>query len=56
MPPELLKAHQALDKAVIKAYGFASKDFTETNCVARLMERYQALNPGHAGAAKMDVA
>ncbi|MDR3055395.1 MAG: N-6 DNA methylase [Zoogloeaceae bacterium] len=43
MPPELLQAHQALDKAVLKTYGFSSKEFTEANCVARLMERYQAL-------------
>jgi type I restriction-modification system DNA methylase subunit len=43
MPSELLKAHQVLDKAVMQAYGFSSKEFTEANCVARLMERYQAL-------------
>jgi len=42
MPPELLKAHRELDRAVMKLYGF-SKDATEANIVAALMERYQAL-------------
>jgi hypothetical protein len=42
MPPELLKAHQALDRAVMKLYGF-SRDTTEASMVAALMERYQAL-------------
>jgi hypothetical protein len=42
MPPELLKAHRALDTAVIKLYGFpVKKDFTEAHCVAALMEMYQ---------------
>ncbi len=43
MPPELLKAHQQLDRAVMKLYGFSVKDTTEASCVAALMERYQAL-------------
>ena len=43
MPPELLKTHQALDRAVMKLYGFSAKDTTEATCVAALMERYQAL-------------
>ncbi|MCL1909263.1 MAG: hypothetical protein FWG12_07880, partial [Holophagaceae bacterium] len=42
MPPELRKAHNALDKAVMKLYGFG-KDMTEPEIVAELMERYQAL-------------
>jgi len=42
MPPELLKAHQSLDRAVMKLYGF-SKDTVETEIVAVLMERYQKL-------------
>jgi len=42
MPPELSKAHNALDKAVMKLYGF-DKEITEADIVARLMERYQAL-------------
>jgi len=42
MPPELLKAHNALDKAVMKLYGF-NKDMSEAEIVAELMERYQAL-------------
>ena len=44
MPPELLKAHKALDKAVWVLYGFSSKVITsEAACVAALMERYQKL-------------
>jgi hypothetical protein len=43
MPPELLKAHQQLDKLVMKAYGFPVKGFSEADCVARLMEMYQEL-------------
>ena len=42
MPPELRKAHQANDFAVMAAYGFNRK-ITESECVAELMERYQAL-------------
>ncbi|MCF0201229.1 MAG: class I SAM-dependent DNA methyltransferase, partial [Bacteroidales bacterium] len=43
MPIELRKAHQANDRAVMAAYGFPVKDFTEQDCVARLMEIYQKL-------------
>ena len=43
MPPELLKAHQNLDRAVMKLYGFSVKDMDEAACVAALMERYQNL-------------
>jgi len=43
MPPLLLKAHQNLDRAVMKLYGFSVRDTTETACVASLMERYQKL-------------
>jgi len=42
MPPELLKAHQTLDRAVMKLYGFKN-DLTETQIVAKLMMRYQVL-------------
>jgi hypothetical protein len=42
MPPELLKAHHALDKAVMKLYGF-NKDLTEAEIVGELMEMYQKL-------------
>ena len=42
MPPELLKAHQNLDRAVIKLYGL-SKDTPEPAIVAALMERYREL-------------
>ena len=41
--PELVKAHQANDRAVMQAYGFDVKTTTEATCVAELMKRYQAL-------------
>lgn len=44
MPPELRKAHQQNDKAVMEAYGF-TKDTeayqSEAACVAELMKLYQ---------------
>ena len=43
MPPELRKAHQQNDKAVMRAYGFDIKTTTETTCVAELMKLYQKL-------------
>ena len=43
MPPELRKAHQANDRAVMAAYGFSVKDMTEAACVAELMRMYQEL-------------
>ena len=43
MPPELRKAHQQNDKAVMQAYGFDVKTTTEASCVAELMKMYQAL-------------
>lgn len=39
--PELLKAHQQNDKAVMQAYGFWGKLNTESACVAELMKMYQ---------------
>jgi hypothetical protein len=49
MPPNLVKAHQALDRAVDTAYG--RREFkTEAERVAFLFERYQALT------APLDVA
>ncbi len=48
MPPELRKAHQENDKAVMEAYGFYKKDengkrfwLTESETVAKLMGMYQ---------------
>jgi len=41
MPSELFKAHQNLDRAVMKLYGFSVNDTAETSWVAALMERYQ---------------
>ena len=46
MPPELRKAHQQNDKAVMRAYGFDIKTTTETSCVAELMKMYQKLMNG----------
>ena len=43
MPPELRKAHQANDKAVMQAYGFWGKLNSESACVAELMKMYQEL-------------
>ncbi|MBR1559850.1 MAG: hypothetical protein IJ646_06385 [Clostridia bacterium] len=43
MPPELRKAHQQNDRAVMEAYGIPVKGTTESMCVAELMRRYQAL-------------
>ncbi len=51
MPPELRKAHQDNDRAVMEAYGFRIKDeqtgkhrwLTESETVARLMQMYQDL-------------
>ena len=46
MPPELRKAHQENDKAVMAAYGIQSGDpafKSESACVALLMKRYQEL-------------
>ncbi|MCD7780025.1 MAG: hypothetical protein LUH05_05065 [Candidatus Gastranaerophilales bacterium] len=50
MPPELRKAHQENDKAVMEAYGFYKKDennkrswLTESETVAELMKMYQKL-------------
>ena len=43
MPPELLKAHRENDKAVMQAYGFLIKDFTESDCVAELFKMYKAM-------------
>ena len=42
MPIELRRAHQANDRAVMEAYGFSTK-MTESECVARLLEMYQAI-------------
>lgn len=43
MPPELRKAHQQNDKAVMEAYGMPLRDTTEASCVSELMRRYQEL-------------
>lgn len=46
MPPELRKAHQANDRAVMDAYGFVKSSparTSESACVAELMKMYQTL-------------
>lgn len=45
MPPDLLRAHQANDRAVMAAYGFDVK-MTESDCVAELFKLYQRLATG----------
>ena len=40
---DLLKAHQNLDRAVMKLYGFSVDRTNESDCVAALMDRYQKL-------------
>ena len=46
MPPELRRAHQDNDRAVMQAYGFSVKEMTESKCVAELMKMYQRLIEG----------
>ena len=46
MPPELRKAHQNNDRAVMQAYGMSIKDTTESSCVAQLRKMYQTLTQG----------
>lgn len=43
MPPDLRKAHQENDKAVMAAYGFNYKKMTESECVAELFKLYEKL-------------
>ena len=43
MPPELRRAHQENDKAVMEAYGFNSKSINEAEVVAELFKLYQKL-------------
>lgn len=42
MPPELRRAHQENDRAVMAAYGFSTK-MSESECVAELFKRYQEM-------------
>ena len=43
MPPDLLAAHRANDRAVMSAYGFDVK-MSESACVAELFKLYQRLS------------
>ena len=43
MPPELRKAHQLNDRAVMEAYGFWGKLNSESECVAELMGMYREM-------------
>jgi len=45
MSPELLKGHQALDRAVVKLYGFC-KDMMKADVVVMFMERYRDMVGG----------
>lgn len=42
MPRDLREAHRANDRAVLRAYGLPVT-ITESDCVAELMRRYEAL-------------
>ncbi len=42
MPPDLRRAHQDNDRAVMQAFGFSAK-MTESECVAELFKLYQTL-------------
>ena len=48
MPPELRKAHNQNNAAVMKAYGFSTK-MSEAECVAELMKMYQKLTANTTG-------
>ena len=43
MPPELVKAHRDLDRAVMRLYGFSVGEMDEAECVAEMMERHRLL-------------
>ena len=42
MPPELLKAHNTNNRAVMDAYGFSTK-MSEADCVEELIKMYHKL-------------
>lgn len=44
MPPELRKAHQDNDRAVMAAYGMPVKNTTESDAVTKLFEMYKDFN------------
>ncbi|MDR2198619.1 MAG: N-6 DNA methylase [Deltaproteobacteria bacterium] len=44
MPEDLLKAHQNLDRYVLKAYKFEIKELSEAKIVAKLMELYKSVS------------
>ncbi len=48
MPPELRKAHNQNNAAVMKAYGFSTK-MSEAECVTELMKMYQELTSNTTG-------
>ena len=49
MPPELRTAHQQNDRAVWEAYGKAWNIGKESECVAYLMQLYQAMTAAEGG-------
>ena len=51
MPPDLRKAHQDNDKAVMTAYGFDWRTMTESDCVAELFRLYEKLTAQEANGA-----
>lgn len=51
MPPELLKAHEANDKLVLKLYGWSS-NLTDSEIVANLFKMYEQANKSHRSSKK----
>ncbi len=43
IPPELRRAHQQNDRAVMQVYGFDVGKMTKSECVAELMRLYQGI-------------
>lgn len=43
MPAQLRKAHQYNNAAVMRAYGFPIRNFTENDCVVELMKMYKKM-------------
>ena len=55
MPPDLRRAHQDNDRAVMAAYGF-KVGMTESECVAELFKRHQTLVEAEKGDRKREIS
>jgi hypothetical protein len=54
MPKDLLKAHQNLDRTVMKLYGFPVGKTSEADCVAALMGLYKSMADAKGGDLQWD--